>query len=776
MRFDKENQIFILETKHTTYLIGVSETKHLLHLYYGEKLDLIGRQEDYLKQPKISLGSSTNYEDSKSFSLNNVPLEAPTYGKGDYREPMLHLEDASGYRSMDFLYEGHEVVEQLHFEHLPQVQKQQTLKIILKEKTQNITLNLYYTPLVEENCLVRNAVLENTTESSFTIDRMLSMNIDFTTSTFDLLTLDGAWIRERHIHRHPLRYGVHKIDSKKGVSSSDHNPFFALLDQDANQHFGNVYGFNLIYSGNFEANLEVSPHDLLRVNLGINSFDFKWILESKESFVTPEAVLTYSSQGLNGMRQNMHQFVKKYITKNDVERPIKLNNWEATYFDFNEKKILAIAKQAKKLGIECFCLDDGWFGKRDDDTTSLGDWQADKRKLPKGLERLSRKIKKMDLKFGLWVEPEMVNPKSNLYESHPDWVIAHPSITPSLGRNQLMLDLSKQSVVDHLYATLKDLFESANVDYVKWDHNRNISDVYSQKKPKEAQGKLAHQYVLGLYQLLEKLKQTFPNILFESCSSGGNRYDLGMLYYMPQTWTSDNTDAYERLKIQQGTALAYPLQSISNHVSDDVSHQVLRHTPLETRFNVACFGILGYELDLRKRSRFDIKVMQAQIKFYKHYKSLFQTGTFYDLSQPNNYVYMVVNGSKTTAIIGVFEGLTKPNPGHEKIKVKGLDLNKTYRVKNRVQYENIKRFGALTKHSLPINFKPHGALFNWISNWYRYEVERFEVVLSGKQLMYQGLVLPPKFTGTGHHEGMRLMPDFSSRLYIIEEIDYGKRI
>ncbi len=774
--FDEKKRLFILNTENTTYVVGIAKYEHLLHLYHGERLERIGEQEDFLQSPPLSLGSTTNYEDDPAFSLNHVPLEAPTYGKGDYREPMLHIEDEDGYRSMDFIYERHEIVEDLVFETLPQAPKDKTLRIVLKEKTNGLRLHLHYTPFFAEDVLVRNAVVVNDTDETFILDRALSANVDFLTAEYDLLTLDGAWIRERHIHRHPLRYGVHKIDSKKGVSSSDHNPFFALLEKDAGQDFGGVHGFNLIYSGNFEANIEVNPHDMLRVNLGINGFDFKWWLAPQERFVTPEAVLTYSRGGLNGMRQNMHRFIERHVVKDDRERPVKLNNWEATYFDFNEKKILAIAKAAKKLGIECFCLDDGWFGRRDDDTTSLGEWVEHPKKLPGGLPRLSHKIKRLGLQFGLWVEPEMVNPKSDLYRRHPDWVIRHPDIAPSLGRNQLMLDLSKDVVVDHLSKTLIDLFERADVDYVKWDMNRNVSDLYSQGRPRSEQGKLAHAYVLGLYTVLERVKRALPDVLFESCASGGNRFDLGMLHYMPQTWSSDNTDAHARLAIQQGTSLPYPLSSTANHVSDDVSHQVLRHTPLESRFNVACFGVLGYELDIRKRPRFDRCVMKEQIAFYKANRALFQRGTFYDLSEEEDRRFLVVDDAKRRAALGLFQGLNPPNPGHQTIRLSGLDPDKTYRIRNRRQYENIKRFGRLTQHAMPIRLKPHGALFNWLSNRFRFEVERFETVQSGAELMRRGLVLPARFCGTGYDASMRVLPDFSSRLYVIEETDHESRI
>lgn len=771
IHYDPEEKLFHLTTDHTSYCMGVDETQHLLHLFYGSRLSETYTLSHYLNTSQ-TIGTATNYENRTDYSLNHVPLEAPTYGKGDYREPLIHIEDAQGFRSLDFIYEGHEIIKDLHFEHLPQATKTETLRITLKEKHQALYLNLYYTVYEKEDILIKNLTLENKDETPYTLDRILSSTVDFKTSDFDLLTLDGAWIRERHMNRHPLRYGVHKIDSKKGVSSNDHNPFFALLQKDASEQFGNVYGFNLIYSGNFEATIEKSPHDVLRVNFGINSFDFKWQLEPNETFTAPEVVLSFSSQGLKGMRKNMHAFIQQFLNQDQNDRPIKVNNWEATYFDFNEKKLLAIAKKAKKLGIECFCLDDGWFGRRQDDTSSLGDWHENLKKLPGGLSRLSKKIKKLGLQFGIWVEPEMVNEQSDLFEAHPEWVIQKPGIEPSLGRNQLVLDLSKEDVVNHLYQTLYDVLKRAQVDYVKWDMNRNLSDLYSQGQEKPYQGKLAHLYVLGLYRLLERLKAAFPNVLFESCSSGGNRFDLGMLYYMPQTWTSDNTDAYERLAIQRGTVLPYPQSSISNHVSDEVSHQVLRHTPLETRFNVACFGVLGYELDLRKRTRFDYALIKKQIAFYKAHRSLFQYGEFHDLSEDNQTRFMVVDKDRRKAVLGIFQGLAPPNPKEEIIRVSGLDAQKHYKVSVRTQYENISRFGALTSHALPIRIKTHGTLFNWLSNWFKFKNESFEKTAKGAFLMQHGLVLPSRFKGTGYDETIRLMPDFSSRLYLFEEITH----
>ncbi len=773
MIYDQEHQLFYLHTANTSYIFGVAQTGHLLHYYYGPKLDQQFTGKDLLKMPPIDLGSSTNYDDDiGSFNLNHVPLELSTYGKGDYREPMIHLSLDDGFTATDFHYHSHQIIKQHHFEAMPQATKSQTLEVTMKEVNHSLYIKLYYTTYAQSDILVRNAVIDNQTSAVITLERMLSMNLDFKHHQFDLITLDGAWIRERHTHRRPLHYGITKIDSKKGVSSSDHNPFVALMHKDASNLFGPVYGFNLIYSGNFETNIEVNPHDLTRINIGINSFDFRWHLKPQTTFITPEVVMTYAHQGLNKMTQNMHQFIQENIIKNTTTRPIVYNNWEATYFDFNEKKLMAIAKKAKKLGIECFCLDDGWFGKRDNDFSSLGDWHEHPKKHPKGLAYFSEKIRRLGLQFGIWVEPEMVNPDSDLYRKHPEWALHHPTVKPALGRHQLMLDLSNPAVIDYLDDTLTQLFTKTKVSYVKWDMNRNISDLYSQTQPH--QSALAHRYVLGLYQLLERLKKQFPTILFESCASGGNRFDLGMLYYMPQIWTSDNTDGYERLKIQMGTALAYPLSAISNHVSGDVSHQVIRHTPLETRFNVASFGLLGYELDLSARPSFDKKTIIPQIAFYKKHRLLFQYGRYYNLSLDDNDVrWLVVSPDKNTAILGLFQGLNTPNPGYQTIHIKGLDETKTYRITQRNQHENLRRFGDLIKHALPIKMNAHGTWFNALANRYLLQVEPFETIQKGNTLMAHGLTYSYRFTGSGHHESMRILPDFSSRMLVIEEINYG---
>jgi len=559
----------------------------------------------------------------------------------------------------------------------------------------------------------------------------------------------------------------------RGISSSDHNPFLALTRQNTSESFGSCYGFSLIYSGNFEATAEVNPHGSLRFLMGINSFDFYWNLEANQSFVTPEAVLSYSDQGLTKLSQNFHDLIKHHIISpnwQEKDRPILINNWEATYFDFTEKKLLNLAKTAKKLGIELFVLDDGWFGKRNDDTSSLGDWTVNKKKLPSGIEGLARKINQIGLEFGIWVEPEMVNPDSALYELHPDWAIKHPLRQASLGRNQLILDLSRQDVRDYLVNALSTLFQSANISYVKWDMNRSFSDVYSESLDARHQGEFFHRYVLGLYDILNRLTKQFPKILFESCASGGNRFDMGMLYYMPQTWTSDNTDGIERLFIQYGTSMAYPVSTMGAHVSQSPNAQTLRTTPIETRFNTAAFGLLGYELDLTKLSNFDRKIIKKQVTYYKTHRHLLQFGDFHRMTNPfenNACAWMVTSPLKDEAILGTYQLLSKPNGAAEKMAVTGLNPMHRYIIKNRPQYFNLRMFGDLIRHALPIRLKSHGTFFNTLANHYLMPTENDEIEIQGDILTTFGFVPKQPFIGTGYNAEIRLLGDFGSRLYHI---------
>jgi len=773
MYFDEKERIFTLQSKQTSYIMQVNEYGHLEHIYYGAKIPKPDSVDHMKMKYEFELGSATSYsKEAKAYMLNHRLLEIGTYGKGDYREPTIHVELPDGSRTLDLKYKEHEVLDHYMVDAMPMADKHKTLKIRLTDEFAGVAVDLFYSVYEEVDVITRHLEILNFNKETITLDKALSMNLDMLNQSFMVRKLDGAWIRERHVNDYLLTKGILKIDSKKGVSSSDHNPFIMIKEEKAREDYGKVFGFALVYSGNYEINMELSSHDMLRINMGVNSFDFRYPLKEGEKFVAPETILTMSNQGMGQVSNQFHDFINHYlVSKEDrfKDRPIVINNWEATYFDFNVKKIIAIAKKAKKLGIELFCLDDGWFGKRNDDFSSLGDWHVNKKKIPKGIGHLADKIRKTGLKFGLWVEPEMVSEESDLYKRHPDWAVQLRKGEPSLGRNQLILDLTNEEVRDYIKTSISKLIKESEASYIKWDMNRNISDVYSKALDKESQGKFHYLYVKGLYEILAYLKTHFPNVLFESCSSGGNRYDLGMLPFMPQTWTSDNTDAYERLLIQEGTSMCYPLSTMSNHVSGDRSHQVMRHTPLETRFHVASFGVLGYELDLRALTPFDEKVMKKQIAFYKKYRTLFQYGHFRRLRsvREGNYtVWMAISPTKDMAILGFFQKQAKPNPGFDKIPITGL-LKGTYKVSSRTQYTNIRTFGSLVNEALPIKLKVNSTLHNFIANRYLFELDHFEQYIKDEELAHSDLLLHHMFTGTGYNERVMLLEDYGSRMFVL---------
>lgn len=776
-RPDSKQPLFHVQTQGVSYIMTVLTNGKLVNLHYGRKVAHTPYLADLFQNYDMQAGSSTLYEKGSNLTLDTLLLETSSYGKGDYRQPSISLEWEDGSRVSDFVYDSFILHEgKISPVGLPAVRDEHlqcdTLEIILKEKVKSISLHLFYTPIELTDTLSRFNRLVNHTDEEIQIHNMQSINIDFSHCDFEQISLDGMWIRERQVHRQAIRQGIFTIDSKKGVSGANHNPMIALVSPRTDESVGDAYGFALMYSGNFSGKVEVSPYNMTRVQLGISDFDFKWRLSPGEVFDTPEAVCVYSPNGLNGLSQNFHHLINGYIVTPKwqyKERPILINNWEATYFDFDQKKLIALAKEAKTLGIELFVLDDGWFKGRNDDTTSLGDWVEEPKKLPKGLKGLSKKIKSLGLDFGIWVEPEMVSENSDLYRKHPDWVIRLEDRSPSYGRNQLILDFTNPDVIENIYQQLYRVFTESDVSYVKWDMNRNFTDIYSSYLSRVDQMSLNHRYTLGLYALLERLCIAFPNILFESCSSGGNRYDLGMLYYMPQTWTSDNTDAVERIDIQFGTSIVFPPSTMGAHVSGRPSHQVLRSTPIETRFNVAAFGLLGYELDLTKLSSFDKKVITKQIAFYKKHRKALQFGKFFRHSaqiteQPT--VWSVVDPEQNQFIIGYYQKLHRPCPALETINVMGIDENAVYEVNSRTQYQNIAGFGELINPYLPINLKDGGILQTIINNRYLYALEKQSFLQQGDTLAHVGLKLYAQFAGTGISEKTRNVGDFGSRLYV----------
>ena len=608
------------------------------------------------------------------------------------RSPAIQVKLANGTTVTDFRYESHEIyrgkkkLEGLPATYAEKEDEVESLEITLKDEVANLRVILSYTVFENYDSITRSCKVINDSNDEVDILRALSANVDFTHSEFDLIQLSGSWARERHIVRTALRSGGQCIESRRGASSHAQNPFIALVSKDATEDKGEVYGFNLIYSGNFLASVEVDMHSNARTQIGINPFDFTWNLESGQSFQTPEVVMVYSPNGLTGMSHIYHDLYRERLcrgTHRDKERPILINNWEATYFDFNNEKIKEIAKESSKLGIELFVLDDGWFGERNNDDCSLGDWFVNEEKLKGGLNSLATDINKMGMQFGLWFEPEMISPKSKLYEEHPDWCIHIDGRIRSEARKQLILDLSRDEVCEASNKMDYRCVESAPTSYVKWDMNRNMTEIGSTAWPAKKQKEIAHRYMLGLYKILENITSNFPNILFESCSGGGGRFDGGMLYYMPQTWTSDDTDAIERLMIQEGTSLVYPTSSMGSHVSAVPNHQVHRSTPLNTRGVVAMAGSFGYELDVTKMNEEEKEEVKKQVEFYKNIRSTVQFGDLYRLKSSfdsNEAAWMNLSKDGKEVVVSYVKKYAKANVIPRRLKVKALDENSLYEV------------------------------------------------------------------------------------------------
>lgn len=773
----KNNEIH-LSTKDTSYIIRTLPTGQIESLYYGRKIPQVDSYEFLYDKHGVGYSNSTYYSpDDKKLSLDHICLDYSGYGKGDYRLPAIQLQTENGNFNCDFRFDTSRITEtKPNLKGLPSSYgSAKTLTVILKDTAIKAELHLIYTVFEDCNVITRSARLFNKSEHIIKIHSLMSAQVDLPADEYYMLTFDGSWIRERYKHEQELTPGVHSIGSICGTSSNRHNPFFALRHKECTEHSGSCYGFNLVYSGNHIGRVEVSPHGILRVQNGINPFEFEWTLSEGEYFDSPESVMTFSHEGLNGMSHNMHSFVKEHIVRGEWKnklRPIIVNNWEATYFMFNEKKILSIAKEAAALGAEMFVLDDGWFGKRNSDHCSLGDWSVNKKKLPSGIDGLSKKINKMGLMFGLWVEPEMVNPDSDLYCAHPEWAIATDMYTPSEGRQQLVLDLTREDVRDYLINTMTDVFKQGNIEYIKWDMNRQLSDVFS-RMPGTRQGEVFHRYVTGLYEILDALTERFPHILFESCSSGGNRFDLGMFCYMPQCWTSDNTDPLDRVHIQGGTSYGYPQSVMTMHVSGNPSCASLRPSSIEERFNVASFGLFGYELDVTNLSDFDRIAVKNQIKYYKEHRDLLQFGEFTrigDIFKDNSCKWQITSADKSESIMGYFLNRVTPNGGYDVFKFCGLDPEKQYKLTARRQLLNLRTFGEIINTPLPKKFDMEdGKVYNFLADHIKLHTEKEEYSLPGAALLYAGFKPQQAFVLSGYNLQTRVMTDTDSRIYYLEE-------
>lgn len=733
--YNEETKEFHLYNNEMSYIMKVLQNNQLGQLYFGKKVPHRA-SFDYLVEMQHRPMTAYPFQGNLYFSLDHLKQEYPSYGTSDFRQPALEIHQKNGSRITNFEYKTHEIYRgKPKLANLPSTYTEHddeatTLQITLLDSVISVELVLLYTIFEGENAIARSARFKNMGTESVDLTTAMSANLDLPDDDYEWIQLSGAWGRERHIKNRKLEQGIQSVGSIRGTSSLQHNPFIALKRPHADEFQGEVMGFSLVYSGNFLAQAEVDTHGQTRVMMGIHPHGFTWHLEKDEEFQTPEAVIVYSDKGINGMSQTYHRLYRTRLVRGewrDKTRPVLINNWEATYFDFDEEKILAFAEAAKEDGIELFVLDDGWFGERNDDKRGLGDWVENREKLPSGISGLAQKIEEIGMKFGLWFEPEMVNKNSNLYREHPEWMIETPERRASHGRNQFVLDFSRKEVVDHIYEMMANILKDGTVSYVKWDMNRSMTEVYSKAYDAKRQGEIFHRYILGVYDLYERLTSAFPHVLFESCASGGGRFDPGMLYYAPQTWTSDDTDAIERLKIQYGTSLVYPLSSMGAHVSAVPNEQAFRMTPLETRANVAYFGSFGYELDVTKLSEAERDAIKKQVAFFKQYRALLSQGTFYRLLSPfegNFTAWMVVSEDKTEAIVGYYKVLNEVNGRFRRLPLTGLDPDKSY----------------------------------WI--------EKLNENFSGSELMNIGLVTSDSSAGQDL-QGNKPPSDFSSVLYVL---------
>lgn len=692
--YHEESKEFHLYNEEISYLFRILDNGQPGQLYYGKKLRDRASFEHLFERCTRDM-APYNYEGNSEFSLEHIKQEYPTFGNGDMRYPAYEIERPNGSRIVEFAYESHRIypgkpkLPGLPATYVEKEDEADTLEITLNEPYIHVKMHLIYTIYRERPVITRSVRFVSESQENQVLLNAQSGCLDLPDKDYVMLELAGAWARERNIEKRPLGYGVQGIYSMRGASSYQFNPFLALMRPDAGEFSGEVLGFSLVYSGSFLAQVEVDNYDVSRVLMGIHPHGFRWTLHPGESFQTPEMVMVYSDQGLNKMSQVYHDLYRTRLARGkwrDRERPILINNWEATYFNFDEKKIFSLASQARELGIELFVLDDGWFGKRNDDTSSLGDWYPNEEKLKGGLKPLAEKITALGMQFGLWIEPEMVNKDSCLYREHPDWVLAETGRHMCHSRNQYVLDFSRKEIRDYLYDRLEAVLADIPVSYIKWDMNRTISDAFSNGNDREYQGEIYHRYILGVYELYERLTRRFPEILFESCASGGARFDPGMLYYAPQAWTSDDTDAVWRLKIQYGTSVVYPVSSIGSHLSASPNHQMGRVTSMEMRAGVAYFGTFGYELDLNDLSEEERSTMKEQVQFMKKYRRLIQQGTFYRLRSPfegNETAWMVVSGDRKEALVACYRVLQPVNVGFNRIRLQGLAEDLLYEIEGR---------------------------------------------------------------------------------------------
>ena len=686
---NETERVFHLSNAVFSYVLRIEEGNVLTNEYFGQAISTYRGGRKY---PRVDRSFSPNFPEAtdRLYSLDTILQEYPGYGTGDYRTPAQVIRHEDGSTVTDFRYKSYEIVtgkprlDGMPSTYVEQDEEAETLIITLEDPKERLTARLVYTVYRDRPVLARSARIENEGAETHYLQKAASLSLDLPLQELEVITLNGMWGRERMMEREPVKRGVKVFDSKRGSSSHQMNPFLALVSPETTEYAGEAVGFSLVYSGSHQMLLERDPYGQTRVQLGINEFGFEWRLDPGACFQTPEVNIVYSANGTMEMSQAFHALYRERLARGtfrDADRPILINNWEATYFDFDEAKIKSIVDESAALGIELFVLDDGWFGRRDDDYTSLGDWFEYEQKIPNGLKGLADYIHTKGMKFGLWFEPEMISRESELFKQHPDWAIQIPGRGLSKGRDQYVLDFSRKEVRDNIVRQMTKVLDRVPIDYLKWDFNRNVTEVFSTSLPSDRQGEVLHRYVLGLYEVLETITSRYPNILFESCSGGGGRFDPGMLYYMPQTWTSDNTDAIARLKIQHGTSMVYPISSMGAHVSAVPNHQTHRETSLEMRGDVAMAGVFGYELDVTEMSENEKAIVKQQVAFYQEHRRTFQYGTFYRLESAfdsNHPSWMFV--SEEEVIVCDYSVLSETAPLIRLLKLRGLDATAVYEV------------------------------------------------------------------------------------------------
>ena len=759
-----DNLCFVLETSRTAYAFDVSGGV-LRHLYYGSKLRRLADYALAPPRPLFAPGNAAVLEGG--VSLEDMAQECSSVGWGNAGESQVDVTLPDGGRAAAFRFAYFERGIKAVPEGLPAaLDGEETLKVVLKEQSCELYLELYYTVFDKADAIVRWSRLVNETGEAVMVRRLLSGQLDLPSDDYTLTTFRGAWAREMDRLDQPLR-GKLVWESVVGVSSNRCNPFAMVSCHDAAETSGSVWGFNLLYSGSHYGCASCNAYGSVRVVQGMGVDGFSWQLGHGQTLASPQMVMAYSAAGFGGLSRCMHQFVRRHVVRpqwQEKERPVLVNSWEGLYFKVSRAKLVKLAREAKAVGAELLVVDDGWFAGRNDDTRALGDWTEDKKKLPGGFAALAQDMKKIGIDLGVWVEPEMVSEKSQLFAEHSDWILGHR--VQAMGRNQYILDLSRPEVCDYLYESVARILRSGDVRYIKWDMNRIMTDTFSPALPASRQGEAVHRYVLGLYRVLQRLTEDFPDVLFESCASGGNRADLGMLCYMPQVWASDNTDVECRSHIQSGYSYGYPQSALGCHVSASPNHQTLRQTPLRSRFHMACFGLLGYELDLGDLSAQEKDEVTQQIAFYKQHRKLFQFGTFYRVRQKGNDLFWMVVSEDRSEAMGIhYVRKNLPNQGQHPLRAVGLDANMTYTLRSFSQEVRLADFGTLVNMISPVRLRPGTAAYAIADKVVQFHEQALDLTGSGSFFCAAGFYPTPAFSGAGFTDGALAMKDWDSRLY-----------